>query len=111
MKAVELKNRGVPFKLSGKTYQLKLNMNTFCELEDVYGDLNLAFEDLQKMKIKAIRALVYAAIKVEDDTVTLKAVGEEMALSDLEMLGTALTEELSRAMPEIEDSLGEAKAT
>lgn len=28
------------------------------------------------MKIKAIRALLYAAIKVEDDTVTLKSVGD-----------------------------------
>jgi hypothetical protein len=75
LKASELKNKGIKFKLGNKEYELKLNMNTFCELEEVYGDLNAAFEDLQNMKIKAVRALIYSAVKVEDDTVTLKAIG------------------------------------
>lgn len=107
MKASELRNKGIKFTLGNKEYELKFNMNTFCELEEVYGDINKAFEDLQLMKIKAIRALLYAAIKVEDDTVTLKSVGDLLQLSDLERLGTVINEALSESMPEIEENMGE----
>lgn len=55
-------------------------MNTFCELEEVYGDINKAFEDLQNRKIKAIRALIYSAIKAEYESVTLKEVGRMLTL-------------------------------
>ena len=107
MKASELRNKGIKFILGNKEYELKFNMNTFCELEEVYGDINKAFEDLQLMKIKAIRALLYAAIKVEDDTVTLKSVGDLLQLGDLERLGTVINEVLSESMPEIEENMGE----
>ncbi|MDU2672842.1 MAG: hypothetical protein E7C49_12600 [Clostridium sp.] len=107
MKASELRNRGIKFNLGNKEYELKFNMNTFCELEEAYGDINKAFEDLQLMKIKAIRALLYAAIKVEDDTVTLKSVGDLLQISDLQRLGTVINEALSESMPEIEENMGE----
>jgi hypothetical protein len=111
LKASELKNKGIKFTLGIKEYELKLNMNTFCELEEVYGDLNTAFDDLQKMKLKAVRALVYAAVKTQDEAITLKAVGEMLELDDLERLGAAINEALNKAMPEAEESPGEAQAT
>ena len=107
MKAAELKNKGIKFPLGNKEYELKFNMNTFCELEEIYGDLNIAFDDLQKMKMKAVRALIYAAIKTEDETVTLKGVGETLKLSDLETLGTAINQALNQAMPEVTENMGE----
>ncbi|KLU76037.1 MULTISPECIES: hypothetical protein [Clostridium] len=107
MKATELKNKGVKITLGNKEYNLKFNMNTFCELEEVYGDINKAFEDLQLMKVKAIRALIYSAIKVEDENATLKSVGDLLSLKDLENLGTLINEALSNSMPEIEENLGE----
>lgn len=107
MKASELKNKGIKFALGDKEYELKFNMNTFCELEEVYGDLNKAFDDLQNMKVKAIRALIFAAVKVEDETATLKDVGEKLGINDLERLGIAINEALSTAMPEAEENMGE----
>jgi ATP-dependent protease HslVU (ClpYQ) ATPase subunit len=83
LKASELKNKGIKFKLKGKEYELKFDMNTFCELEEVYGDINEAFEDLQNRKVKAIRALIYSAIKAEDESVTLKEVGSMLTLNDM----------------------------
>ncbi len=108
MKAVDLKNKGIKFTLGDTEYSLKLNMNVFCELEEIYGDLNKAFEDLQNMKIKAIRALIYAAVKVEDDTATLMEVGEKLGVNDLERLGIAINEALNTAMPGVEENMGEA---
>lgn len=107
MKAAELKNKGIKFKLDDKDYELKFDMNTFCELEEVYGDINQAFEDLQNSKIKSIRALIYSAIKAEDESVTLKEVGRMLTLDDMERLGTAINEALIIAMPEINENMGE----
>lgn len=111
MKGNELKDKGIKFTLGEKEYELKFNLNTFCELEEIYGDLNKAFDDLQRLKIKAVRALVYSAVKVEDDNVTLKDVGALLGLDDLERLGTVINEALSIAMPEVNESSGEEKAT
>lgn len=107
MKASELKNKGIKFNLGDKEYELKFNMNIFCELEEVYGDINKAFDDLQNMKIKAIRALIYAAIKVQEENITLKEVGEKLDLKDLERLGTAINKALESSMPEIDENMGE----
>lgn len=107
MKASELKNKGIKFKLNDNEYELKFDMNTFCELEEVYGDINKAFEDLQNKKIKAIRALIYSAIKAEDDNVTLKEVGRMLTLNDMERLGTSINEALNIAMPDITENMGE----
>jgi hypothetical protein len=111
LKGNELKDKGIKFTLGEKEYELKFNLNTFCELEEIYGDLNKAFDDLQRMRIKAVRALVYAAVKVEDESVTLKNVGSMLGLDDLERLGTVINEALSIAMPEVDETSGEVKAT
>ena len=111
MNGNELKDKGIKFTLGEKEYELKFNLNTFCELEDIYGDLNKAFDDLQRMRIKAVRALVYAAVKVEDESITLKNVGSMLGLDDLERLGTVINEALSIAMPEVDKTSGEVKAT
>lgn len=34
MKTSELKNKGVKFALNGIEYELKLDMNTFCKIEE-----------------------------------------------------------------------------
>lgn len=101
MKASELKNKGIKFKLKDKEYEFKFDMNTFCELEEVYGDINQAFDDLQNRKVKALRALIYSAIKAEDESVTLKEVGKMITLNDMERLGMAINEALNIAMPEV----------
>ncbi len=107
MKASELKNKGIKFMLGDKEHELKFNMNTFCEIEEIYGDLNKFFDDLQDMKIKAIRALIYAAVKVDDEDATLKSVGDKLSIQDLERLGSAINEALSQAMPEANENMGE----
>lgn len=107
MKASELKNKGIKITIGNKGYELKFDMNTFCELEEIYGDINQAFEDLQNRKLKAIRALIYSAIKAEDETVTLREVGKMLTLNDMEKLGTAINEALNIAMPEVEENMGE----
>ncbi|WP_278320490.1 hypothetical protein [Clostridium vincentii] len=38
MKALELKNKGIKIKLNNEEYELKFDMKTFSELQEVYDD-------------------------------------------------------------------------
>jgi len=44
-------------------------------------------------------------------SVTLKNVGSMLGLDDLERLGTVINEALSIALPEVDETSGEVKAT
>lgn len=45
--------------------------------------------------------------ELEDESVTLKSVGEMFSLEDLERLSDALIEGLNLSMPEVEEYMGE----
>ena len=103
MKGMDLKTKTVKVNILGSERNLRFDMNTFCELEEIYGDLNTAFDALSNMKLKAVRAFVYAALKSEDESITLNEVGKGLGIEDLEMLATALSEALTSSMPKGDD--------
>ena len=111
MKGMDLKTKTVKVNILGSERNLRFDMNTFCELEEIYGDLNSAFDALSKMKLKAVRAFVYAALKSEDESITLTEVGKGLGIEDLEMLANALSDALTSSMPKGEDEPGEMTAT
>lgn len=43
MKASEFKSKVIKINIGNKNYQLKFDINTLYELEEVYGDINQAF--------------------------------------------------------------------
>jgi len=110
MKGMDLKTKSVKVNILGSERNLCFDMNTFCELEEIYGDLNAAFDALSNMKLKAVRAFVYAALKSEDDSITLAQVGKGLGIEDLEMLATALSDALTSSMPKGDDDPGEVTA-
>jgi hypothetical protein len=111
MKGMDLKTKTVKVNILGSERNLRFDMNTFCELEEIYGDLNAAFDALSKMKLKAVRAFVYAALKSEDESITLTEVGKGLGIEDLEMLANALSDALTSSMPKGDDEPGEVTAT
>lgn len=111
MKGMDLKTKTVKVNILGSERNLRFDMNTFCELEEIYGDLNTAFDALSKMKLKAVRAFVYAALKSEDESITLTEVGKGLGIEDLEMLANALSDALTSSMPKGDDEPGEVTAT
>lgn len=76
-------------------------------MEEVYGYINKAFEDLQFIKIKVIRAPLYSVIKVEDDNVTLKSLGNLLYISDLERLWIVINGAFNVIMSEVEENIVE----
>ena len=113
MKGKELKKKAIAteLKLYDKEYEkeivynIKFDFNAFIELEDVYGDISTAMEEIQTGKLKAVRALVYSAIKVEDPKITLKRVGELLDLNKMEDVMEVINKALAYSMPEKSDDL------
>ena len=97
------------FNLGGKEYEVKLDFNVMSELEEVYGDISKAFTDLQKQKIKAIRALIYSIIKVEDENVTLKEVGSLLNTDFMAEFSAKMGIVLNDSMPEKTEEYEEAE--
>ncbi len=79
---------------------IKFDLNSFIELEELYGSINNALKEMEKGSVKAVRAVLWAGLIHEDEKLTLKQVG---AMVDFENL-SRITEALTRA---IGDSLSE----
>lgn len=94
-------------EVGGKTYPIVFDFNVLSELEDVYGDVSNAFEDLEKIKVKAIRALVYSLVKVEDEDVTLKEVGKMLNMDFINQFVEKAGIALNNDMPAKEENMGE----
>ena len=113
MRAKDLKNILVPLILGGKTYKMAFDFNFMCELDEVYGDFEKAMKSIEsgKGRLKAIRAVVYSAIKSRHEEVTLLKIGE--ALTEVmqdpekaEYLMEQINKAITLAMP-TQEELGE----
>jgi hypothetical protein len=98
--AKEIKVKSVPIVLD-KPRTLKFDLNAFIELEDLYGSIEAALEAMQsgKNQIKAIRAVLWAGLLHEEETLTPKQVGTMIDLDKLEEVTHALMEAIEGAMP------------
>lgn len=113
MKAKDLKNILVPLELGGRTFNIAFDFNCMCELDEVYGDFDKAIKAIDQGigRLKAIRALIYSAIKPRYEDITILEVGE--LLTDImkdtkkaEYLMKQIDKALTLAMPDKEE-LGE----
>ena len=101
MKAKDLKNILVPLKLSNKEFKIAFDFNAMAELDEVYGDFEKAIKAVQegKGRLKAIRALVYSAIKPRCEEITLLEVGELLTdVMNSEEKVNYLVEQLNKAI-------------
>lgn len=87
----------------GQEHSLKMTLNALAELEDKFGTVDLAFEELSKGSIKAIRFVLWAALLHEetDDrpALTEKKVGNLIETVDLPEIMGALTKAVESDVP------------
>ncbi|TDQ39241.1 hypothetical protein [Aureibacillus halotolerans] len=99
----DVRIKRVPIELD-KTRHLVFDMNAFCELEDEYGDFQEAMNKISSGSIKATRAMLWAALIHEDETLTPKKVGAMIAPNQLEGIVTKITDAITAALPEADES-------
>lgn len=97
----DIRTKLIPIQLD-KERHLKFDLNAFAELEELYGDINTAFEAMQKRSIKAIRAMLWCGLIHEDKSLTLEQVGEMVHLGNMNEVMNAITQAISEAMPEVD---------
>ncbi|MFS1511888.1 hypothetical protein VQL36_05550 [Chengkuizengella sp. SCS-71B] len=94
--------KGVKIELGGKERKLLFDLNSLVELEEHYGDIQEAFNQLQKMSFKATRKLLHAALAHENLTET--EVGSLIDMSNMSTVMSKITEAFESSLPETNDS-------
>ena len=85
-----------------KERHLRFDLNAFAALEESFGSIDAAMTAMEKGSIKAIRAMLWAALIHEDETLTEKQVGSMLQFSDLLKLTDIITNAISDATPDKE---------
>jgi hypothetical protein len=79
---------------------IKFDLNAFIELEDMFGSVNKALEEVRKGSMKAARAVLWAGLIHEDESLTLKQVGAMLDMETLPRVTEALAEAIGGSLPE-----------
>lgn len=98
----DIRAKLIPIQIDKKRH-LKFDLNAFAELEELYGDINTAFEAIQKGSIKAIRAMLWAGLVHEDRSLTLEQVGSMIDMSNINEVVSAISKAISEALPQAGD--------
>lgn len=92
--------------LGGKECEVSLNMNKLCDLEEKFGSIEKAFDEVQKYKMTAIRTFLHIAIKGNEflKDSTEEEIGELIEIGDIENIMTAITYAINGTLPEADDT-------
>jgi hypothetical protein len=82
-----------------KERSLIFDLNAICELEEKHGSMQGAMDAMSKGSMKAVRSLLYAGLKHEDDSLTEEKVGKLIDISKLVLIGTTINNALSTNLP------------
>jgi predicted DNA-binding transcriptional regulator len=104
IKGNDIRNKGVVIVLD-KERHLKYDLNAFCELEDRFGDIQTAFDSLEKGSMKSIRSLLSVGLIHEDELLTDKEIGSFVGMNDLEEIAEKIGEAITGAMPDIDSDI------
>lgn len=95
-----MQDKGEKIELKGQEFDVRFDLNALCELQDKFGDLELAFDGLDKGDFKKIRSLLHIALaNGEKENITEKEVGALIDFTNLNVITEALTTAFSNAMP------------
>ncbi|GMA55498.1 hypothetical protein GCM10025857_68550 [Alicyclobacillus contaminans] len=84
-----------------KERTLKYDLNAFAEIEDRFGTLQKAFEELEKRKLKAVRAILWAGLLHEDPKLTEQQVGAMLSFADLASILPDVMKAIMAALPDV----------
>lgn len=84
----------------GKERKLKFTLNALALLEDGYGTVEKAFDELEKNSMKAIRLILWAGLTWEDPNITEMEVGNLIDITTMGDVVESLGEAFENDMPE-----------
>lgn len=101
----------VHIKLGDKDYEMRVDFNCFCELEDIYGEIDILFEKLKKPSLKDLRNCIYASIKYQDEKLTPLKVGQLIAgFENIKDLNRKIMDAIADSLPKADENEKNAAA-
>lgn len=93
-------------KIDGREYTISFNFGVMGELEEIYGDINTALEELQKGKVKALTNLMYAIMKQEDgnEDLTIRQVGKILDIDFINEIQGKMGKAIQSDFGEVEET-------
>ncbi|SKC62528.1 hypothetical protein [Maledivibacter halophilus] len=97
--ANNVKVKNVKIKLDGKDHELIYDMNAMCEIEDKFGDVEIAFNNLGNSNkvFNSLRFLLWAGLLHEDEKLTIRDVGKMVNFLEVDKV-EQLVESLTNAI-------------
>lgn len=109
----ELKNANAPktIVLGGKEYEVALDMNAICDLEERYGSFENAAKTLDDIGqdfskpdvMKNIRFILCVMLRHTDESMTEKQAGRLMTMQDMQHIMDSLGEAMGASVPETDE--------
>ena len=102
MPASDVRSKGIPIELD-KPRRLRYDFNALALLEDKFGSLDAALEELgKKGTIKGIRTLLHVGLVHEDPALTEHQVGKAITFEDLPRVVQAIGDAFKEAFPKVD---------
>lgn len=86
-----------------KLRHLKFDLNSFCLLEEKFGNIEKALIELERGVMRAVRVILWVGLQHEDPDLTEQAVGEMVTVDNLDAVGAALLRALGESGEQGED--------
>lgn len=99
----DLKQKGTKINIGDKEYEIAMDFNVICELEEHYGSMDKVEAALSKSKMKDVRFILYAMLKQSDESLTEKQVGHMITVQNMQQIMDALGKAMQSAIPEADD--------
>ena len=97
----DVKSKPVKITLTdGVERTLRFTLNAMAELEDKYGSVEAAVEELDKGSIKAVRFILWAGLTHEDPDLTEQQVGNLIDIQYMQELMNTVGDALDSDLPE-----------
>lgn len=106
-KAEIMKDKGVKITLGDKDFEVKFDLNALCNLQDEFGSLDVAFENLDMRDLKKIRTMLRIALaNGENIDISEREVGALIDMDNIYEIMDVLTKGFNLAMPSTDEEEG-----
>jgi hypothetical protein len=91
---------GAVLELGGKKYNLVMDMNAFCDIEDKYETVDAGMSALSSGKIKDLRFLLWVLMRHDDDEITERQAAKYITLQNMSEILPVITRAMTTSIPE-----------
>ena len=108
---MQFKQKAITVNINDKDYNIFYDLNAYSELENRYGSIDKALDELSKGSLKALRIILWAGL-IHDNTVfddftgepvsygiTIGEVGRMLSMQNMKEVTECLTKAVTDSMP------------